>query len=74
MSAFLVTHLGLVDDELVLAVAAVDDLDALAVGDDGLPVQEEVDGRLGSLNKLHINLINWPLLINQTISTSPAGP
>ena len=53
MSAFLVTHLGLVDDELVLAVAAVDDLDALAVRDDGLAVEEEVDRGLRVLD-LHV--------------------
>ena len=50
---FLVAHLGLVDDELVLSVSAVDDFDALAVRDDGLPVEEEVDGRLRVLD-LHV--------------------
>ena len=48
MNTFLVAHLGLVDDELVLAVAEIDDLDALSVGDDGLPVQKEVDWGLSS--------------------------
>ena len=50
---YLVAHFGLVDDELVLSVSEVDDLDALAVGHDGLAVEEEVDRRLRILD-LHI--------------------
>lgn len=45
MNTFLVAHLGLVDDELVLSVSEVDDLDAVAVRHDGLAVEEEVDRR-----------------------------